>query len=111
VAARAGTSENFHDALAVGYTPSLVATVWIGVTTDYRTFMIRGSDGIIVAAPAWHQFMEAALEQLQKPDEWYTPPAGVTSSVVGGRPAWFLPGTSAATTAPALPASVHVAGP
>ncbi|HXM55928.1 MAG TPA: transglycosylase domain-containing protein [Candidatus Dormibacteraeota bacterium] len=108
VAARSGTSESFHDALTVGYTPSLVTTVWIGVVTDYRTFMTRGSDGIVVAAPAWHQFMQAALDQLRKPDEWYAPPAGVASSVVSGRPAWFLPGTSAGTPTPALPAGVHL---
>jgi membrane peptidoglycan carboxypeptidase len=108
VAARAGTSENFHDGVAVGYTPSLVATVWIGVVIDYQHFMTRGSDGIIVAAPAWHQFMQTSLDQLQKPDEWYGAPAGVTTSVVSGRPAWFLPGTSAATPAPALPATVHL---
>ena len=36
--------------------------------------------------------------------------AGVQEAVVGGRPAWFLPGTSASTPAPPLPASVHSSG-
>jgi len=37
--------------------------------------MTNGSDGVIVAAPAWHKFMEAALKGA--PDTWYTPPADV----------------------------------
>jgi hypothetical protein len=54
--------------------------------------------------------MQAALDQLGKGDEWYQPPAGVTAATVDGREAWFLPGTSPATPAPALPANVHHTG-
>ncbi|HEY7202203.1 MAG TPA: transglycosylase domain-containing protein [Candidatus Dormibacteraeota bacterium] len=111
-AARVGTSENFHDGWTVGYTPSLAAAVWIGdlAPVDPRTGELPRTslDGGLVAAPAWHRFMVAALDQLRKPDEWYRPPAGVTSAVVSGRPAWFLPGTSPETPAPALPAGVQL---
>jgi membrane carboxypeptidase/penicillin-binding protein len=72
--------------------------------------MTLGSDGIFVAAPAWHRFMQAALDQQGRGDEWYQPPAGVTSAIVNGRTAWFLPGTSAATPAPPLPPNVRAAG-
>jgi membrane peptidoglycan carboxypeptidase len=81
-AAKTGTSENFHDGLTMGFTPDLVAGVWIGDTagTNPKTgelyTMTTGSDGVIVAAPAWHRFMEAALKGV--PDHWYTMPADVT---------------------------------
>jgi membrane peptidoglycan carboxypeptidase len=107
-AAVAGTAEAFSDAWTAGYTPSLSAAVWLG-NADY-SLMTPGSDGVFVAGPAWHAFMQAALDQLGKGDEWYTAPAGVQAADVNGRQAWFLPGTSAATPAPALPSNVHTSG-
>jgi hypothetical protein len=38
--------------------------------------MAQGSDGVFVAAPAWHQFMEQSLKGV--PDHWYSKPADVT---------------------------------
>jgi membrane peptidoglycan carboxypeptidase len=113
-AAAAGTSENFHDGLTVGYTPSLATAVWLGrtagITQGALQGMSIGSDGVVVAAPAWHEFMQAALDQLQKGDEWYSQPAGVESATVNGRAAWFLSGTSAITPAPPMPSGVHLTG-
>src|SRR5262249_34301359 len=105
-AALTGTTDNFGDAWTVGYTPSLAAAVWVG-NSDNRP-MISGSDGVFVAAPAWHQFMQAALDAMQKSDEWYAPPAGVESSEANGRQAYFLTGTSAGTPPPPLPDQVHL---
>jgi hypothetical protein len=48
--------------------------------------------------------MQAALDQLGKGDEWYTAPADVQMATVNGRQAWFLAGTSAATSSPGVPA-------
>jgi membrane peptidoglycan carboxypeptidase len=107
-AAAAGTAEEYSDAWTVGYTPSLSAAVWVG--NSAYALLSPGSDGVIVAAPAWHAFMQGALDQLGKGDEWYPTPAGVQAATVDGRQAWFLPGTSAATPAPALPANVQVSG-
>jgi membrane peptidoglycan carboxypeptidase len=107
-AAVSGTGEGFSDAWTVGYTPSLSAAVWMG-NASYLP-MSPGSDGVFVAAPTWHAFIQAALDQLGKGDEWYTAPAGVQAATVDGRQAWFLSGTSAATAAPPLPANVHVSG-
>jgi membrane peptidoglycan carboxypeptidase len=104
-AALAGMPDDRTDAWALGYTPSLATAVWMG-NPDFRP-MTPGSDAVVVAAPAWHQFMQAALDRLQKGDEWYAPPTGVESSRLGGREVWFLAGTSAATPAPSLPPSVH----
>lgn len=107
-AALTSRTDGFMDAWSAGYTPSLAAAVWMG-NLDYRP-MSRGSDGILVAAPAWQQFMQVALDQMGKGDEWYTPPAGVDSSEVNGRLTYFLTGTSASTPPPALPGSVHLEG-
>ena len=105
-AALTGTTDNFGDAWTVGYTPSLAAAVWMGNSDNSP--MISGSDGVFVAAPAWHQFMQAALDAMQKSDEWYAPPAGVESSEANGRQAYFLTGTSAGTPPPPLPDQVHL---
>jgi membrane peptidoglycan carboxypeptidase len=93
-AAKTGTSENFHDGLTMGFTPDLVAGFWIGDTagTNPKTgelyTMTQGSDGVVVAAPAWHKFMEAALKGV--PDDWYTMPADLQPGP-GGR-SFFLKG-------------------
>lgn len=70
VAAKTGTTNDFKDGWTVGFTPSLAAGVWVG-NNDYSP-MRSGADGVVVAAPIWHAFMERALkgspvERFQKP--------------------------------------------
>jgi membrane peptidoglycan carboxypeptidase len=105
-AAKTGTTDDFTDAWTVGYTPSLATAVWMGNADSSP--MLSGSDGMVVAAPAWQRFMQDALDQMGKGDEWYVPPADVAMQWVNGRPAWFLPGTSPGTPPPALPDGVHL---
>jgi membrane peptidoglycan carboxypeptidase len=93
VGVKTGTSDSFADAWTVGYTPHLVAAVWTG-NPDWRQKMTKDSDSYVVAAPAWHYFMQTALDDLGMGDEWFSEPAGLTHKTVGGQPAWFLPGTS-----------------
>lgn len=59
VAAKTGTTNDNHAALTVGYTPSLVAGVWVG-NADYSA-MMAGADGSVVAAPIWKEYMQKAL--------------------------------------------------
>ena len=59
VAAKSGTTNNNRDAWTMGYTPSLVAGVWVG--NNNAAEMRKGSDGSIVAAPIWNEFMRKAL--------------------------------------------------
>ena len=59
VAAKTGTTNDFKDAWTIGYTPSLVAGVWIGNTNNSE--MSRGADGSVVAAPIWNEFMKKSL--------------------------------------------------
>lgn len=58
-AAKTGTTNNFHDAWTLGYTPSLVTGVWVG--NNDNTEMKRGADGSQIAAPIWQGFMKRAL--------------------------------------------------
>jgi membrane peptidoglycan carboxypeptidase len=106
VAAKTGTTDDFSDGWTVGYTPSLATAVWMG-NTDFHP-MTQGSDGVYVAAPAWHQFMAGALDLMGKGDEWYDQPSDVQARTVGGRQAYFLSGTSPSTPAPALPSWAHL---
>jgi len=59
VAVKTGTTNNYHDAWTVGYTPSLVAGVWVG--NNNNDSMTRGADGSVVAAPIWNAYMQKAL--------------------------------------------------
>jgi len=107
-AAKTGTTDDFKDAWTVGYTPSLATAVWMG-NTDVHP-MAQGSDGMVVAAPAWHQYMQSALDRLQRGDEWYQAPQGVQTQSVGGRLAYFLAGTSPFQPAPPLPSWARLGG-
>lgn len=60
VAAKTGTTNDWHDGWTMGYTPSLVAGVWAG--NNNNDAMKRGADGVFVAAPIWNAFMKKALE-------------------------------------------------
>ncbi|OHA46660.1 MAG: hypothetical protein A3A80_02240 [Candidatus Terrybacteria bacterium RIFCSPLOWO2_01_FULL_44_24] len=71
VAAKTGTTQDFRDGWTVGYTPSLVAGVWVG--NNDNTPMKKGADGVVVAAPIWNDFMTKALknkstESFNRPD-------------------------------------------
>ncbi len=71
VAAKTGTTNNYIDAWTIGYTPSLVAGVWVG--NNDNTEMKLGSAGGTVAAPIWKNFMERVLgdtpvEEFKKPE-------------------------------------------
>lgn len=61
VAAKTGTTNNFHDAWTLGYTPSLVTGVWVGNNDNGE--MKKGADGSQIAAPIWQGYMKRALEK------------------------------------------------
>lgn len=60
VAGKTGTTNDLRDAWFMGYTPELLAGVWVGYDSD-RT-LGRKETGGRSAAPIWKSFMEAALE-------------------------------------------------
>ncbi|MFA5754274.1 MAG: Ig-like domain-containing protein, partial [Patescibacteria group bacterium] len=75
VAAKTGTTNDFHDAWALGYTPSLVAGVWVGNSDNQA--MKGKADGSVLAAPIWHDFMmkvlgDTPIEYFKAPDDYKT---------------------------------------
>ncbi len=62
VAAKTGTTQEFKDGWAIGYTKNLVAGVWAG--NNDGTLMHR-EPGVVVASPIWNRFMGKALSHIQ----------------------------------------------
>jgi penicillin-binding protein 1C len=78
VAFKTGTSNDYHDAWAFGYTPSLVAGVWAGRNDNQP--MHKSGSSIFAAVPMWNAFFVAAhgtrnfpVEAFPRPEP--TPPA------------------------------------
>ncbi|MEJ5227718.1 PBP1A family penicillin-binding protein [Thermodesulfovibrio sp.] len=73
VAGKTGTSNEFRDAWFVGYTPQLVAGVWVGYD-DMRKSLGHGEAGGRASAPIWAQFMKEVLssreiQDFQRPEQ------------------------------------------
>ncbi len=88
VATKTGTTNDFHDAWTMGYTPSLVCGVWVGNADNKQ--MSSGADGSVVAAPIWNAFMQGALkdtpaESFVKPQPVVTGKAVLDGQVASGR--------------------------
>jgi penicillin-binding protein 1A len=77
-AGKTGTTNGFNDAWFIGYTPKLVAGVWVGF--DQPHTILPNGFAADVAVPVWAKFMKTATRD-DKP-EWFTPPAGVTTANV-----------------------------
>ncbi|MDP3901715.1 MAG: transglycosylase domain-containing protein [bacterium] len=70
VALKTGTTNDYRDAWAIGYTPSLVVGVWAGNNNNESMQQRAGS--ILAAVPIWHDFLAEALRD--RPTETFTPP-------------------------------------
>jgi penicillin-binding protein 1A len=70
VAGKTGTTNDEKDTWFVGYTPSLVAGVYIGF--DDPKPLGRGATGGSLAAPLFNEFMQAALKG-HKPEKFIVP--------------------------------------
>jgi len=79
VAAKTGTTNDYRDAWTIGYTPNLVAGVWVG--NNNNTEMKKGADGSIIAAPIWNYFMKESLKDTT-PENFNTPKEIITNKAV-----------------------------
>ena len=70
-AGKTGTTQNWSDAWAVGYTPHLTAAVWFGFDKPGETLGLRLT-GATLAGRAWARFMKTANEDYAYRD--FTPP-------------------------------------
>ncbi|PYT36199.1 MAG: hypothetical protein DMF52_08075 [Acidobacteria bacterium] len=73
VAGKTGTTDDLADAWFVGFSPSLVAGVWVGF--DQKKSLGEGETGARAALPIWIGFMKGALKG--KPEESFPRPANV----------------------------------
>jgi penicillin-binding protein 1A len=75
-AGKTGTTNDFTDARFVGYTPNLVASVWMGYNDQKQKLEnvhgVRNVSGGSFPAIMWHDFMTIALKGTPPLD--FTPP-------------------------------------
>jgi membrane carboxypeptidase/penicillin-binding protein len=70
-AGKSGTTNDLRDGWFVGFTPELLAVVWVGLDDNQPL----GLSGTQAALPIWTAFMTRAL--AGRPDLPFTPPAGI----------------------------------
>ena len=88
-AGKTGTTNDTRDAWFVGYTPDVLAAVWVGYD-DNRPLALSGSQA---ALPVWTRFMKAAVSGREK--HRFEPPGGIVFASID-------PGTGKRST-PACP--------
>ncbi len=106
-AGKTGTSNNRRDAWFVGYTPDLVAGVWVGVDSGASVRLT----GAQAALPLWTQFIERVSSG--RPAREFRPPPGIVAGKIdptsglrvsagcpGGVDEIFIQGTEPAETCP-----------
>ncbi|MCC7371490.1 MAG: PBP1A family penicillin-binding protein [Chloroflexi bacterium] len=76
-AAKTGTTDDYRDSWVVGYTPDLVAGVWVGNSDGAP---MRDIQSAASAGRIWHAFMEGALEGV--PARPFDRPADVVQQEV-----------------------------
>jgi membrane carboxypeptidase/penicillin-binding protein len=78
-AGKTGTTNDATDVWFVGYTPDLVAGVWLGMDTP-RT-IVRGATGGGLAVPVWARVVRSYYADREHPAEWERPSTVVTRSI------------------------------
>jgi 1A family penicillin-binding protein len=85
---KTGTTNDYHDAWFVGFTPSLVSGVWVGLDTP-APILPGNAYAADVAVPLWAGFMKSATTGAKS--EWIPTPRNIVSVTVcrlsGKRPA------------------------
>jgi penicillin-binding protein 1A len=70
-AGKTGTTQDFGDAWFIGFTPQLVAGVWIGFDDRRVSFTGWYGQGAKAAAPIWAKFMQGVYEQIDMPLKYF----------------------------------------
>jgi penicillin-binding protein 1B len=76
VAGKTGTTNDSRDAWFIGYTPDILALVWIGF--DHGRSV--QASGATAALPVWAELMQGVPQHVS--GEWFRPPPGVTERTV-----------------------------
>jgi len=80
-AGKTGTTNEFRDAWFIGYTPDLIAGVWVGF--DDRKPLGRGETGAQAASPIWLYFMQRIVEGI--PIRFFSIPDGIVFMKIDAR--------------------------
>lgn len=76
-AVKTGTTDDYRDALTIGYTQDIVVGVWVGNNNNTAMDTVAGSLG---AAPIWRSTMNYFLANSRTP--WYSMPSGLTTKLI-----------------------------
>lgn len=80
-AGKTGTAQSYTNGWFIGYTPSLVATVWMGDDEQNQEMVYKGARyGSWNAAEIWGKFMKRALKD--QPIEDFPKPDGIVDSIL-----------------------------
>ena len=71
VAGKTGTTNDYTDAWFIGYSPMVVAGVWVG--KDDNTSLGDKESGSAAAVPVWKEFMSGALDKYNERREFEIP--------------------------------------
>jgi penicillin-binding protein 1A len=86
-AGKTGTTNDGMDVWFVGFTPDLVAGVWIGF--DKKQTIKGNAQGGLLAAPAWTDMMKEVYERRRPPAPWSMPEGLIAAQV--DRSTGYLP--------------------
>ena len=107
-AGKTGTGDDYRNAWFIGFTPSIVAGVWVGNDDDSPMNHVTGGS---LPARTWAAFMKQVLPLVGK-DDWTSPEGVVQATVCAtdasgagctSRPEVFIRGTEPEGAAPASP--------
>src|SRR6266705_2258397 len=105
MAGKTGTTDDYTDAWFVGFTPELVAGLWVGYDLQQR--IRNNAAGGRIVAPAWTMFMRDVYDRRPTPIDWPRPDSLILKEVDWSngtlatpfcprelhRFEWFYPGT------------------
>ncbi|NUO17912.1 PBP1A family penicillin-binding protein [bacterium] len=78
-AGKTGTTNDNTDAWFIGFTPHLLAGVWVGLDDPAKS-LGRGQEGGKAALPIWAEFMLAAYQVMDYPESEFRVPRGITTA-------------------------------
>lgn len=81
LAGKTGTSDDFRDAFFIGYSPAVVAGVWVG--NDRNKPLGNRESGARAALPIWNAFMQAA--QKERDQKYFDMPDDVEFRLIDPR--------------------------
>jgi penicillin-binding protein 1A len=95
-AGKTGTTNDYTDAWFVGFTPHILAAVWVGLDDPSRS-LGRGMQGARAALPIWQQFIVSVYNEMEYPADDFRVPRGITTAQIcedtGGLATSYCPHT------------------